>query len=128
MSRLTLLPGLPKLWRAPHSVQLGTDPQRAVVLEFTEPSLARVLDLVDGSRTERMIFRDAGRIGVPERATGELLHVLRRAGLAVAADTLLPAGLPEPLRRRLGAEVAALALANEPAPAAPAEVLRRRAS
>ncbi|HKS99962.1 MAG TPA: hypothetical protein VJT31_10560, partial [Rugosimonospora sp.] len=122
MARLTLLPGLRRLWRDAHSVQLGTDPGRAVVLEFAEPSVARVLDLVDGSRTERMIFRDAGRLGVPAPDAAALLHVLRDAGLAVGADTLVPAGLPEPLRRRLGTEVAALALRTEPAPAPPAEV------
>jgi hypothetical protein len=134
MSRLTLLPGLRRLWRDAHNLQLGTDPTRAVVLEFTDPSIARVLDLVDGSRTDRMILRDAGGLGVPEPAAAQLLDLLREAGLAVAAHTLLPAGLPEPLRRRLGTEVAALALraGRPPAsfrpPASPAEAVRRRIS
>lgn len=126
--RLTLLPGLQRLWRDAHRVQLGTDPEHAVVLEFTDPVAARVLDLVDGSRTERAIIVEAGRIGVPERAAAEVLAVLRGSGLAVAVHTLTPAGLPEPLRRRLSSEAAALALRNRPGRASPAELLRRRAS
>src|SRR5690242_428779 len=104
--RLALLPGLRRLWRDGHSLQLGTDSQRAMVLEFADPRLARALDLLDGTRTHRMILRDA-------------------AGLAVGADTLLPAGVPEPARHRLATEGAALALRGHPPPA---ERLRRRAA
>ncbi len=128
MSRPALLPGLRRLWRDPHRLQLGTDPPRAAVLEFADPSLARVLDLMDGDRTERAILRDAARMGVPERDVTVLLGLLRDAGLVVGAHTLMPSGLPEPVRRRLGAEVAALALRRTPAPVSPAEVLRRRSS
>jgi hypothetical protein len=128
MSRLTLLPGLRRLWRDAHNLQLGTNPARAVVLELADPSIARVLDLLDGSRTDRMILRDAGRFGVPEPVAALLLDLLREAGLAVAAHTLVPVGLPEPLRRRLGTEVAALALRTGAVAASPAETVRRRIS
>jgi hypothetical protein len=128
VGRLTLLPGLRRLWRDTNRVQLGIDPERAVVLEFADSATARVLDLVDGSRTERAIIVEAGRIGVPEPAAAELLAVLRESGLAVAAHTLTPTGLPEPLRRRLGTEAAALALRRRPGRTSPAELLRRRAS
>ena len=47
--RLTLLPNLRLLWRDPRTLQFGTDPTRAVVLEFSDPVAARVLDLLDGS-------------------------------------------------------------------------------
>ncbi|MEN3305080.1 MAG: hypothetical protein V7603_1282 [Micromonosporaceae bacterium] len=123
-----MLPGLRRLWRDAHSLQLGTDPARAVVLEFADPSTARMLDLLDGSRNARMILRDASRLGVPEPAATLLLDLLRDAGLAVGAHTLMPAGLPEPLRRRLSTEVAALALRPGAAPASPAETVRRRIS
>jgi len=125
VSRPTLLPGLRRLWRDRHTVQLGTDPRRAVVLEFADPALARVLDLLDGTRTDRAILREAAALGIPEPAAAALLHTLQDSGLAVDARTLLPPGLPEPVRRRLATEVAALALRGE---GTPAEALRRRAA
>ena len=123
VSGLTLLPGLRRLWRDAQTVQFGTDPRRAVVLEFADPALVRVLDLLDGSRTEPAVVRAAAAFGVPEPATVALLAVLRDGGLAVEAHTLVPAGLPEPVRRRLAPEVAALALRGDGTPAA---ALRRR--
>jgi bacteriocin biosynthesis cyclodehydratase domain-containing protein len=125
MSRLTLLPGLRRLWRGPHSLQLGTDPGRAVVLDLADARLSRVLDLLDGTRTERLLLRDAARLGVPEEAVRALLGVLGEARLAVPVDALLPPELIEPVRRRLAGEAAALALRGADA-ATPAEALRRR--
>jgi hypothetical protein len=126
MSRPTLLPGLRRLWRGEHSLQLGTDPRRAVVLDFVDPAMARVLDLLDGSRTERLIIREAAGFGVPAEAAEALLAALTRAGLVVGAHTLLPDDLIEPVSRRLGTEVAALAMTGCGA-GTPAEALRRRA-
>src|SRR2546429_1136801 len=85
VSRPTLLPGLRRLWRDRHAVQLGTDPRRAVVLEFADPRLARVLDLLDGSRTEQAVLRDAATLGITEPAAVALLSTLRDGGLAVDA-------------------------------------------
>jgi hypothetical protein len=116
---------LRRLWRDRHLVQLGTDPGRAVVLEFADPSVARVLDLLDGSRTEQAVLRDAAALGIPEQATADLLDTLRDGGLAVDANTLLPPGFPEAARRRLATEVAALALRGE---RAPATAIRRRSA
>jgi hypothetical protein len=123
--RPTLLPGLRRLWRDRHAVQLGTDPRRAVVLEFADPRLARVLDLLDGSRTEQAVLRDAATLGITEPAAIALLSTLRDGGLAVDAHTLVPPGVPEPVRRGLATEIAALALGRE---VAPAVAIRRRAA
>jgi hypothetical protein len=129
MSRPALLPGLPLLWRDRHHLQAGTDPERALVLEFPVPALARVLDLLDGSRTEQRLERDAAALGIPATAVTELLASLRAAGLVVGAHTLQPGRLPEPTRRRLTAELAGLALARTGTGApTPAEALRRRAA
>jgi len=125
VSRPVLLPGLRRLWRDRNTVQLGTDPRRAVVLEFADPALARVLDLLDGSRTEQAVLREAAALGVPENATEALLSTLRERGLTVDAAALVPPGLPEPVRRWLANEVAALALRGE---ASPAAAIRRRAT
>jgi bacteriocin biosynthesis cyclodehydratase domain-containing protein len=128
LPRPTLLPGLRRIWRGPHSLQLGADPARAVVLELPEARAARVLDLLDGTRSERAVLANARRLGVPEAATRSLLDALRKAGLVVGAQSLLPHNLPEPVRRRLADEAAALALRGTDAPATPAQILRRRAA
>ena len=125
MSRLTLLPGLRRLWRDRYSLQLGTDPGRAVVLDLADARMVRVLDLLDGTRTTGAVLREAARLGVPEEAARTLLAVLGDAGLAVPTDALLPPELIEPVRRRLAGEAAALALRGC-APGTPAEALRRR--
>jgi bacteriocin biosynthesis cyclodehydratase domain-containing protein len=106
-------------------VQFGTDPGRAVVLEFADPALARVLDLLDGSRTAPAILREAATSGIPEAATAALLTVMRERRLVVEVRTLAPPGLPEPARRQLAPELAALALRGDGSPAA---ALRRRSA
>ncbi|MBT8227301.1 MAG: PqqD family protein [Dactylosporangium sp.] len=111
--RLSLLPNLRQLWRDSRTVQLGTNPTRAIVLEFSDPIAARVLDLLDGSRTEDQVLADAGSVlAIDPPDTLRVLHALRAAGLLVDAHALLPIGLPEPARVRLLPEAAALALAS----------------
>lgn len=128
VARPTLLPGLRRLWRGPRTLQLGTDPARAVVLDLPDPSVARLLDLLDGTRSERAAVAAAVRRGVDRAAAEALLRALREAGLVIGAQSLLPHNLPEHLRRRLSAEAAALALRGTDAPATPAQILRRRAA
>jgi hypothetical protein len=127
MSRPTLLPGLRRLWRDERSLQIGTDPRHAVVLEFADPTTARALDLLDGTRTAKMIIQSATELGIPEEATRSLLDGLDDAGLVMGAHALLPSDLTEPVRRRLAIEGAALALRG-PGHPWPAEALRRRAA
>ena len=112
--RLSLLPNLRQLWRDPRTVQLGTDPMKAVVLEFSDPIVARVLDLLDGSRTEEQVLADAAAVlAVETPDTHAVLNALAAAGLLFDTHTLLPAGLPEPARRRLLPEATALALCKK---------------
>lgn len=125
--RPTLLPGLARLWRDRHTLQLGLDPARAVLLEVANPAAARLLPLLDGSRSEREILERAVELGMTRDDARVLLDTLRDAGLVVGAHTLLPAALPEPVRRRLVAEAAALALTAPEQAGTPAQILRRRA-
>jgi bacteriocin biosynthesis cyclodehydratase domain-containing protein len=127
MTRLTLLPGLRRLWRDRQSLQLGTDQDRAVVLDFADARTARMLDLLDGTRTERLVLREAAGLGIPEEAARIVLGALGDAGLTIATDALLPPELIEPVRRRLAGEAAALALRGTDA-GSPAAALRRRAA
>ncbi|MBV1849011.1 hypothetical protein KUA19_02600 [Catellatospora sp. NEAU-YM18] len=128
MPRPTLLPGLRLLWRNRHTVQLGTDPGQAVVLELPHPAAARLFDLLDGSHTERAVLAEMGRIGMAAAQVHQVLAALTGAGLVVPADALLPAALPTARRDQLRDEATALALRHAGQPGArPARTLRRRA-
>jgi hypothetical protein len=124
--RPTLLPGLTRLWRDRHTLQLGFEPGRAVLVEVANPRAVRVLDLLDGTRSERLVLAQAAGNDVPRDEARGLLDALRDAGLVVPAHTLLPRDLVGPARRRLAAEAEALALIAPALPGTPAQVLRRR--
>ncbi|MFG2058254.1 TOMM precursor leader peptide-binding protein [Micromonospora sp. NPDC048930] len=126
LPRPTLLPGLTRLWRDRHTLQLGVEPGRAVLLEVANPRAARLLDLLDGTRSERAVLAYAATAQVAPEEARVLLDTLRAAGLVVPAHHLLPRDLAGPVRARLAAEADALALAASGAPATPAQVVRRR--
>ncbi len=107
-----MLPGLSRLWRDETAVQLGTDPSRAIVIELPDAGAARVLDLLDGSRTERAVLRDAGALGVPRHVTSAMISALRTAKVLIGAESLVPSSMPETVRRRLLTEAAAIAMAG----------------
>jgi hypothetical protein len=110
MNRPTLIPGLPRAWRSPSDLQLGTDPARAVLLHLPDPRAAKLLDLLDGTRPERVVLVRAGELGIPPADARALLDALEAAGLVLPAASLLPATVPEHSRHRLLGEAAALAL------------------
>ncbi|MFD2767356.1 TOMM precursor leader peptide-binding protein [Micromonospora eburnea] len=126
LARPTLLPGLTRLWRDRHTLQLGLEPGRAVLLEVANPSATRLLDLLDGTRSERAVLAYAAMVQVPPDEARVLLDTLRAAGLVVPAHSLLPRDLAGPVRARLADEAAALPLTPAGLPATPAQVLRRR--
>ncbi|GAA3904348.1 ThiF family adenylyltransferase [Actinoplanes auranticolor] len=122
LPRPTLLPGLPRIWRTPHTLQLGLDPARAVLLDLPEPRAARLLDLLDGSRSERLAVARAGALGMRPDEAVALLDTLHAAGLVVSGQSLFPPAMPA----RLTAEAAALAFSGSTT--SPARTLRRRAA
>jgi bacteriocin biosynthesis cyclodehydratase domain-containing protein len=128
-------PALPttirRLWRDPARLQVGTDPSRAVVLEFTDAAQPRLLDLLDGSHTEPGLLRAARQAGIPPADAEVLLRALTEAGYIVDSSDLELPSLPEPARRRLRTEAAAVALhrAHHGAPPPPRNgmhVMQRR--
>ncbi|SBT47147.1 TOMM precursor leader peptide-binding protein [Micromonospora auratinigra] len=126
LPRPTLLPGLTRLWRDRHTLQLGLAPGRAVLLEVANPRATRLLDLLDGTRSERAVLAHAATDRVAPDEARALLDTLRAAGLVVPAHSLLPRDLVGPARARLADEADALALAVPAPPATPAQVVRRR--
>ncbi|MFF5179459.1 hypothetical protein ACFY2Q_15685 [Micromonospora sp. NPDC000316] len=126
LPRPMLLPGLSRLWRDRHTLQLGIGPGPAVLLELANPRAAHLLDLLDGTRSERTVLTHASTVRVAADDARTLLDALRAAGLLVPAHSLLPRGLAGPVRARLAAEAGALALVAARLPGTPAQVLRRR--
>jgi len=103
---------LVRLWRHTRTVQFGVDPSHAVVLEFGDFAEIRLLDLMDGTRTEPQIHQEAAQLGIPTSVTDRLLRLLRSAGLLFDPAAVIAHRLPEGKRRRLEPELAGLALRN----------------
>lgn len=127
VARPTLIPGLRLLWRSRRRLQLGVDPARAVVLELPEPGTARLLGLLDGTRSERTVIAHARRYGIAEPDARTMIDSLHAAGLVVSAQALLPHQFPDAVRQRLASEAAALCLRRTRGTATAAQILRRRA-
>jgi hypothetical protein len=125
VNRPTLIPGLPRVWRGPDELQIGSDPARALLLHLPDPRCEQVLDLLDGTRSERLVMIRAAEFGVPADECRVLLDALEAAGLTLPATALVPHTLPAESQRWLAGEAAALALRGVPRPA---KALCRRAT
>src|SRR5689334_9276013 len=108
--RPTLLPNLRRLWRDARTLQLGSDPASAVVLDLPRPEVVRALDLLDGTSTTLGLLDEAAALGLTETELRSMTAALRGSGLVLGAHELMPTGLPETIRRRLTGEAAAIAL------------------
>jgi bacteriocin biosynthesis cyclodehydratase domain-containing protein len=134
------------VWRTANTLQLGLDPARAMLLDLPDPRAARMLDLLDGSRSERLALSQAASVGLRPDEARTLLDMLHAAGLVVPAQSLFPPAMPERLTSEAGALAFAAPLpahtptvpAHPPTPrtpaspagmpSSPARTLRRRAS
>jgi bacteriocin biosynthesis cyclodehydratase domain-containing protein len=127
LRRPILLPGLARAWRGPHTLQLGLDPPHAITIDLPDPRVARILDLLDGRRTERAVLARVAADGVSADDAVVLLNALHAAGLVLPGADLLPPALAQSARHRLIGEATALALHRRPGDPMPAQILRRRA-
>ena len=89
--RPKLKEGVQPLRRAPRGVQLGLDPERAVVFDGLEPAEYALLSSLDGSRSTEELRRAAQAVGIPPSRVDRLLGLLRDADLL--DDASLPLGL-----------------------------------
>ncbi|MBB5871705.1 hypothetical protein F4553_005084 [Allocatelliglobosispora scoriae] len=105
-------------------MQLGMDPQRAILLDLADPSAAELLELLDGAHTEETVLAEGARRGLSETTTRDFLRDLTAARLLISAEDLLPAALAPDVRERIAGEAGALAHAADGR--SPATVLRRR--
>jgi hypothetical protein len=151
-----LLPAaLRPVWRSDQALQLGLDPDRAVVVDGIDEPIAKALLGLDGTRTEAEVLTGAAETGLDPDLVGDLLTDLRSAGILAEVGPRPPAsappggsgdrpraGLPEPgpvvmaswpRRSAYGAVGAAgrlgpdlASLSLVPAPRTPLEVVRGR--
>jgi len=121
-----LLPAaLRPVWRSDQALQLGLDPDRAVVVDGIDEPIAKALLGLDGTRTEAEVLAGAAETGLDPDLVGELLTDLRSAGVlaqvtprppsAPASTCDSPVGSASGRPALLGAEPA-----RAPAVAAPA--------
>ncbi len=87
--RLRRAPGRTAVWRSPTSLQLGLDPQRAMVLDELPEPLATLLQRMDGIRSTAELMAEAQAAGSSPGDALTMLTDLHRSGLvqdACAAD------------------------------------------
>ncbi|HEX3814960.1 MAG TPA: ThiF family adenylyltransferase [Mycobacteriales bacterium] len=109
--RPRLNPALRRLWRDPHTLQLGVDPIRALVISDVDTATVRFLAGLDGRRTHGEVLRDAASAGLDVGFVAEVLQGLRRG------DALLD-GTDVGDADHLGPDRAALSLLEDATPAA----------
>jgi bacteriocin biosynthesis cyclodehydratase domain-containing protein len=76
--RPRLNPALRRLWRDPHTLQLGIDPVRALVISDIDTATVRFLAGLDGQRTYAEAVRDAAAAGLDVGFVTDVLDGLRR--------------------------------------------------
>ncbi|MFC4375178.1 TOMM precursor leader peptide-binding protein [Nocardia halotolerans] len=84
-----LHPRVTTLVRPSGTVQLGWDPERALLLETTELDTGTVLAflrLLDGLQSRPQIIWRAGEFGIPPERTSALLTAIERAGLLLQPE------------------------------------------
>jgi hypothetical protein len=90
--RPQLKPALPRLWRDPTTLQLGLDPQRALVLSGVDVADLAVLDLLDGRRPVDDVVELARHRGHDAARVRELVDVLLDAAALDDAAAMPDAG------------------------------------
>ena len=112
--RPVLLPSVRRLWRDRETLQLGRIPARAVVLAGLDDPTRAVLTLLDGTRDDAQLRRDAAAHGCPPERTEALLGLLDTAGALADAGAPRTAGLDLRERERSAADTDALSLLAGP--------------
>jgi bacteriocin biosynthesis cyclodehydratase domain-containing protein len=98
------------LWRDSDTLQIGTDPRRAVAFTGLGKAAA-VLSLLDGARDRNEVIATAQSYGISAEATQHVLRLLDDAGVLQDFPAHLHRALPDYLRLRLAPELACASLA-----------------
>ncbi|WP_327068849.1 ThiF family adenylyltransferase [Kitasatospora sp. NBC_01302] len=126
--RPMLKPALSKAWRDRQTLQFGTAPERAHVVDQADEQFCAFLGLLDGERDGPAVAAAAEGLGLSPSYVAQALRSLTETGLlddALAVEQAL-AALPPARRELLGPDLASLSLLH-PEPGAGAAALARRA-
>jgi hypothetical protein len=126
--RPLLKSALRRVWRGPDTLQIGVDPERAVVLAGMDSGVARFMETLDGTRERATAIASAPALGLDEGRASEVLDLLDAKGLLddAAADSSTLFHLPATERERLRPDLASLSLLSQRPGAALAVLARRR--
>lgn len=94
MTEIRFRPGLRRARVRPDAVQLGSDPERAMLLQLPDQGFMDLLEHIDHGVDESTYSQQARKLGVPTEGAAELLRMLREAGL-VESGTRPWAATPE---------------------------------
>ncbi|GAB2706086.1 ThiF family adenylyltransferase [Kitasatospora kifunensis] len=126
--RPMLKPALSQAWRDRETLQFGTAPERAHVVDQADEQFCAFLGLLDGERDGPAVAAAAAGLGLSPSYVAQALRSLTETGLledALAVERAL-AELPPSRRELLGPDLASLSLLH-PAPGAGAVALAHRA-
>jgi bacteriocin biosynthesis cyclodehydratase domain-containing protein len=110
--RPLLKPALRRIWRDNTTLQIGLDPDRALVLGGVDPATARFVDTLDGTRERTEAITAAAGLGVDETQATRLLDMFGSEGMLddASADTRVLFQLGGEERERLRPDLASLSL------------------
>lgn len=110
-TRPRLNPAARALWRDGSTIQIGLDPDRAVMIGSIDSGTARLLRDLDGTRSEAEILADAAASGLDVAVVTRLLAGLRRHRLVVDGYPVALSSLGGPeVAERLAPDHSSLAL------------------
>ncbi|REF35507.1 ThiF family adenylyltransferase [Thermasporomyces composti] len=126
--RPRLKPALRRVWRDHQTLQIGLDPDNAVVVTGLDPALRKIVDNLTGRRTEEALLAQARAHGVTDTRARRLLRILADAGALDDGDvdgTVL-CGLEPTERQRLMPDLAARSLVSKSPDGGTGTLARRR--
>lgn len=133
--RPQIKPALRRVWRDPETVQIGLDPERALVLTGLDPALRLIVEDLTGGQTQDAQTQDAlldaalAR-GANGQDTHRLFRLLSEGGALIDAESAAGAldGLGPAERERLAPDLAARSLVTRGLDGGAADLRRRRAT
>ncbi|WP_063828607.1 ThiF family adenylyltransferase [Actinopolymorpha alba] len=126
--RPQLKPGLRRVWRDRRTVQIGLDPEHALVLTDLDPALTEVVDGLTGIRTTEAIVTQALSRGIDGVRARRLLQLLSDGGVLDDAESthLALRDLTPTERERLSPDLAARSVSSRSPDGGAAELAVRR--
>ncbi|GAA4898985.1 hypothetical protein LX16_0844 [Stackebrandtia albiflava] len=123
MTRFMLLPGLHRTRIDSATIQLGVDPETALLLESPRPQVSELLDRLETAMTEKQYYGAARSLGLDDVDAGGLLRLLRHGRLLIDPAAFRSRDAAADRRAQHHSETAALSLRRTDCPA---ELMSRR--